>query len=369
MERINSGFAKMKMVLLVQFPIRRLMVVLLVTLVIGFPSFLIQRASVTCHADELEASPSWQPPTKEEIEIAFAKWLDEKGSSREVGENVIGFLRSNVAAEDVEIFDLVFAAMIIAEPGLNEIRESLRNQRSSNRAPDFSHWIENPEKSAFVRNHVRLYVARWLAQNQFYDEALAHFRELDDSNVIDPVTLLFYRGLMEHQLLQRDDCVKTMERLLEQEENLPRRFGVLSKMMIADIRPLEPDSLDEISRLMSDIRRRTELHRSGQNVRKQEQDVIEKLDKLIESLESQQAQQQPGGNAPSSPMEDSFNAGGRADGDVARKKQIDGGNWGNLPPAQRAAALAEIAKDLPPHYRSVIEEYFRQLANESNRVK
>jgi tetratricopeptide (TPR) repeat protein len=264
---------------------------------------------------------------------------------------------------------LVFAAMIVVEPGLNQIRESLRSQRSNNRAPDFSHWIENPEKPAFVRNHVRLYVARWMAQNQFYDEALAHFRQLDDSSVLDPVTLLFYRGLMEHQLLQRDECVKTIERLLEQEENLPRRFGVLSKMMIADIRPLEPDSLDEISRLMNDIRRRTELHRSGQNVRKREQEVIEKLDKLIESLESQQAQQQPGGNAPSNPMEDSFNAGGGADGNVTRKKQIDGGNWGNLPPAQRAAALAEIAKDLPPHYRSVIEEYFRQLANENNPVK
>ena len=68
-------------------------------------------------------------------------------------------------------------------------------------------------------------------------------------------------------------------------------------------------------------------------------------------------------------MDDSFNAGGTADGEVVGKNQILGGSWGNLPPAKRAKALAEIAKDLPPHYRSVIEEYFRQLASESDRTK
>ena len=347
----------------------RLHVVLLATFFFAGVAIFDVGLPVRMRADEFGKPPSWQPPTKETIEAAFATWLDKTGSTRETREMVKEFLESNLESSSVEVLDWAFAAIVIAEPELNQIREVLSQQRTDSLVPDFSHWIENPAKSLFLRNHVRLYLARWLAQNQFHDEALDHFRKLDESDVLDPATLLFYRGLMEHQLLQRDACVMTMERLLEQEERLPRRFGVLSKMMIADIRPLEQDSLDEISRLMNDIRRRTELHRSGQIVQKQEQDVIEKLDKLIESLESQQAQQQPGGIAPSNAMEDSFNAGGTADGDVVGKKQNDGGSWGNLPPAQRAAALAEISKDLPPHYRSVIEEYFRQLANESDRFK
>ena len=138
--------------------------------------------------------------------------------------------------------------------------------------------------------------------------------------------------------------------------------------MLADISPLKTDSLDEISRMMNDIRRRTDLSRSGKIVLEQEEQVIKKLDKLIEELEAQQSAQQAASNtAPSSPMEDSFRAGGQGSGQVTSKRQNDGGDWGDLPPADRAAALAEMAKDMPPHYRAVIEEYFKQLAKQEEK--
>lgn len=58
---------------------------------------------------------------------------------------------------------------------------------------------------------------------------------------------------------------------------------------------------------------------------------------------------------------------GRGSGNVRSKRQTDGGQWGNLEPAERDAALAEMSKDLPPHYRSVIEEYFRKLADQKEK--
>jgi hypothetical protein len=138
--------------------------------------------------------------------------------------------------------------------------------------------------------------------------------------------------------------------------------------MLADIEPLEPDSLDEISRIMDDIRRRTSLYRSGKLVLGQEEQVIKKLDKLIEKLESQQQSQPASGKTvPSAPMQDSMKAPGKGSGQVTSKQTKDGGRWGDLPPAERAAALAEMAKDMPPHYREVIEEYFRRLAKEDDR--
>jgi hypothetical protein len=183
-------------------------------------------------------------------------------------------------------------------------------------------------------------------------------------DVVDPASLLFYRGLLEHQLLLRDECLESLQRLLEHEPLLPRRYRMLSRLMLADIEPLEPDSLDEISRLMRDIRRRTGLYRSGKKVLGQEQEVIDKLDRLIENLEAQQMQPSVGQSNASKPMDDSQSVAGQGTGDVSRIAQSDGGSWGNLPPARRAAALAEMAKQMPPHYRAVIEEYFRQLAAE-----
>jgi hypothetical protein len=36
--------------------------------------------------------------------------------------------------------------------------------------------------------------------------------------------------------------------------------------------------------------------------------------------------------------------------------------WGKLPEKQRAEAMQELTRDMPPKYREVIENYFRKLA-------
>ena len=36
--------------------------------------------------------------------------------------------------------------------------------------------------------------------------------------------------------------------------------------------------------------------------------------------------------------------------------------WGKLPEKDRAKAMMELTKDLPPRYRQVIEDYFKTLA-------
>jgi hypothetical protein len=134
---------------------------------------------------------------------------------------------------------------------------------------------------------------------------------------------------------------------------------------------LETDSLDEIARLMQDVQRRLGFGRAGQVVRKQEDDVIAKLDKLIEQIEQQQQQQQQSsGNSgsmnPSTPMQDSNPGGQRGPGNVDPRRIGNGSGWGDLPAREREAALQEISKDLPSHYRDVIEAYFRRIAREGS---
>ena len=36
--------------------------------------------------------------------------------------------------------------------------------------------------------------------------------------------------------------------------------------------------------------------------------------------------------------------------------------WGKLPEKERARALQQLSRDLPPRYREVIEKYFRELS-------
>ena len=322
--------------------------------------------------DELAQSTTWKPATPGQIVERFERWLGKAQLDQTTANDVTDFLQNRLSSGSLgtgspgELLDDIVEAIVIARPDVNKVREALRLQRTQSRPPDFSSLLDNPQEQAFLRDHVRLYYGRWLAQNEFYDEALDQLQQLDIKTILDRPSLLFYRGLMEHQLLKKEQCLKTINTLLEQSDWLPKRYEVLSKLMLADIEPLEADSLDEISRLMNDIRRRTDLSRSGKTVLDKEAEVIKKLDKLIEDLESQQKSQMAASSvAPSTPMEDSMRAGGKGSGQVTSKQRGDGGQWGDLPPADRAAALAEMAKDMPPHYRAVIEEYFKRLAKEN----
>jgi hypothetical protein len=40
--------------------------------------------------------------------------------------------------------------------------------------------------------------------------------------------------------------------------------------------------------------------------------------------------------------------------------------WGKLPEKDRAKAMAELTRDMPPRYREVIEKYFKKLAESGN---
>ncbi len=227
-----------------------------------------------------------------------------------------------------------------------------------------------------VRMSIRTWLGRTLVRSRLYDEALPVVAEVDSSESIDPASSLFYRGVCYHALLMKKEALADLRMLIENEQDCPTRFARLAQLMIADIKPLEEDSLDEVSRLMTDVSRRLELGRSGEKVANQEQKIIDKLSKLIDKLEQQQQQQQQqqqsggggGGNGSqggqAAPMEDSQIAGGSGAGNVQKKDFDEDDRWGNLPPAERKETLQKISRDLPTHYRDAIEAYFRKRATD-----
>jgi len=214
-----------------------------------------------------------------------------------------------------------------------------------------------------------------LVRARLYDEALPVIAEVDPVESIDPASALFFRGVCYHTLLMKKEALADLRRLLENEEDSPVRFARTAKMMVADIKPLKDDSLDEISRLMTDVSRRLDLGRANEEVEKREQQIIDKLTKIIDKIEKEQQQQQQQqqqssggqggqGNQQGNPMNESRIAGASGNGDVDLKKMKDGDGWGNLPPAERQQAIQQISRDLPTHYREAIEAYFRKMATE-----
>ena len=316
-------------------------------------------------ADGLSGQASWSAPTPADVKAALDGWLETQKPPDDVRARIETLWAAPDAPAEADLLDRLAASIALADAEANRLAVYCREEAAPAPLPTFA-LLDDEKTPPFVRHNLRLYFGRCLARRAYYNDALTVLEPLSVRDVADPASLLFYRSVVHYRLLQKKQCLESAARLLENERAVPRRFAAVARLMQADIEPLKADSLDEVARLMDSIRVRLDQGRAGTRVRKEEDDVIAKLDKMIEELEKQRQQQQGGmgGMNPSQPMPDSTPGGGTGPGDVAPKKLARGGDWGDLPPKQRQEALQQISKEFPSHYREAIEEYFRKLARD-----
>jgi hypothetical protein len=321
--------------------------------------------------DQLEKQATWQLPATAEVKARVDQWLATRQLDDGTRTAVQAVWDEQPGSEgDVDALQQVAATIALVEPTAQALVDFCQQEAAGFLLPEFP-ILQEPAAGGdpLVRNQLRLLYGRWLAQRQYYDEALSLIADLQPGDVVDPAGLLFYQAVCHHRLLNKEPCLAAVGRLLENKGDLPTRYETLAVLMEADMSPLQTDSLDEIARLMDDVERRLALARAGKRVRQEEDDVVAKLDKLIEEIEKSQQQQQSSGSAGQQggqPMQDSQAAGGSGLGEVEQRRLDPGAEWGDLPAKQRQEALQQIGKDLPAHYREVIEEYFRKLARDGN---
>jgi tetratricopeptide (TPR) repeat protein len=291
--------------------------------------------------DDLQKSATWKWPQGADYREQLSSYLDQLGASEEVRSELDEFWPTE-ADEDYgpALLDRLLDAAGLLEPRIAELNERLRSASSEPIYPEDLGWLTS-DVPGWLQDTVRLACGRAFAQRRMYDEALESLRSLELGQVCDPATLLFFRAASEHHLLKKESCLQNLELLLERESELPSRYAQVARLMAADIQPLETDSLDEIARMMFDVERRLDLGRAGTRVRTEEENIVKKLDKLIDEIEQQmqkqqQQQQQQSGQGQSSggqqqPMDDSQIAGGSGPGDVDQKDGGDRAGWGNLP--------------------------------------
>jgi hypothetical protein len=146
-----------------------------------------------------------------------------------------------------------------------------------------------------------------------------------------------------------------------------------------------------IARKMDNIQRRLDLKRGGKQTQKMQKEVLVRLDEMIKELENKQKQQQKGqpkpgegqpkpgnggecpegdqpGNGPpkgsipnGNPATDSALPSGQNQGDAEKKVADLAQIWGDLPEKDRARAMAELTRNMPPRYKEAIEAYFDKL--------
>lgn len=106
---------------------------------------------------------------------------------------------------------------------------------------------------------------------------------------------------------------------------------------------------------------------TGKPIQKEQRVILNDLDDLIAELEKQ-CQACRGGiarNRPASPATDSNPHGGTGGiGDLIEPGDGDK-DWAKLSPRERDRILQSMSEGFPPEYRSVLERYYRRLAEET----
>lgn len=315
---------------------------------------------------ELFASPS-----STELKTQLQNWAaDQKVKDPAQLKSIatlLAQLDTSLSAE--EKLDLTLQVFSQVNP---EAKQIFQEYQLSDTLPQLSNHplLVNGKAESFYRANIRYYAARNLTQFRMVDHALELFKSITPDTLIDPAGYLFYKAVCEHHLLQKKACVKTLEQLLNNTEQVPERYRQVAILMQADLAELKEESLDEIARKMSDVERRLDLGKSGKKVQKVEDEIIASLDKLIKKMEDQSKNSSSSGagagssQSPSGGTDESRVKGRTAPGEVDKKKLSNNGGWGDLPPKKQASAKNIINRNFPSHYRKAIEKYFKKLATQ-----
>ncbi len=339
-----------------------------------FPQLGLTR--IEASESTLKRASSWNWPDNGRVMAKLDSYLSSTSTQSKIGGDTLSELESIRGPGLLESLVRIAASR---EPAIATLLEKLNAPITAASREEMenalSSILANGEIPDWLKADLQLMVSRSLVQHAYYDEAISRLETLTLDTVSDPATLLFNLAVCQHHLLRKEECIETLSKLLEREIDLPTRYAITARLMEADIKPLEEDSLDEISRMMNDVERRLTLGRTGKIVREKQQAIIDKLDKSIDQIEQQlqqqqqqqqmqqqQQQQQQNQQDSSQPMDQSQIAEVKGEGDIDNKDIGKGSGWGNLPPAQRQEALQNMTKDLPSHYRDVIEAYFKRLA-------
>jgi hypothetical protein len=300
-------------------------------------------------------------------EQARAQWLDWAAGQGLKDRSLIDAIGKLWASgEDqkrpTELHKLAVRTFSLAKPAAAEL---VKQCQFGILASPTSPLLEAEANDDYFSNNLLAYVGTFLTQTEFFDEALVLFEKTRPQHLIDPASYLFHKAVCEHRLLKAKEGLATLKQLLENTSDVPVRYLTVADLMKSDLEKLKEKSLDEVSRMMSDVERRLKLGRGGAKVQKTEEEIVSRLDELIKKLEQQQQQSQSqSGNGQGVPegAPDSIIKGSTAPGEIDERDIGKKAGWGALPPKQQTKARNLIDRELPPHYRNAIEQYLRKLA-------
>jgi hypothetical protein len=322
---------------------------------------------------------SLKTASAEEARDLAAKWLKSAGKTDEATTKAFDAIWSD---KDAAVLDKVADSLCLGSDDAKKLLADARDVKAS--APtEVPGMLKDTKMNPFLRANLALAYAKALSDRRIYEESLETLKAVKAEQVVDPAQYLFLKAVAEHAMIMKKEAAETIGRLLEDVADSPERYVTVAALMILDMELWKEKDLGWIERKMSNIERRLDLARGGKKTQEMERQVVMRLDELIKEKENQGGGGGGGGgnggNCPSGGGADAKNdatknpSGGKKDsspgflpgnGEVESKKVKElTEKWGKLPPKERASALAELTRDMPPSFREAIESYFKKIGD------
>jgi hypothetical protein len=156
--------------------------------------------------------------------------------------------------------------------------------------------LKDAKLDAFVRANLAAAYAKALAGRRVYEESLDAVKGVQPEQLVDPAGYYFYKAVAEHALMQREEAVSSLARLLDDVKDLPDRYRVVATLMFFDVQnwAKDPKDLSNIGKLMDNSGRRLDLARGGPQTQAIQKKIVFRLDEKIKELEN--LAKKPGGS-------------------------------------------------------------------------
>ena len=241
-------------------------------------------SQTSAQEDELARRASWERPTAAEVKQQVETWARENEGLSDLDRAKVDALWTGDCHED--LLKLLVTSLEAVDPRLQELDSRCTNLYELNALTKL---LTNDTYAPLVRNNVRLYLGILLAQYEMYNESLDMLNGLAAGDVVDPGALYFFRSVCQYRLLDKKAGLESIRKLLENEDQLPRRYVAVARLMEVQLEAIENDSLKEVAHLMETVRVRLSHGQVGRRVLDEEQAIVAKLDKLIAKLERERS--------------------------------------------------------------------------------
>ena len=180
---------------------------------------------------EFVARPTWELATSDAVFEQLSKFLTDSRlppETQAAARN--GWSANSGEHESPELLDRLVVAIAPTDERVAALISHCSATQARGPLTDFA-WLADSETPQLVRYNMRLYLARWLVQTGYYDEAISWMSGLKPSDVVAPEALLFYQAVAYQRLVEPDMAAAALGELMSRRDALPVRYQKLADLM------------------------------------------------------------------------------------------------------------------------------------------